>query len=268
VTYVDPAPVSGELWTINRAELAAMSVALDSNRDSEVVKVLTDSQVVLHWIRNEIHRPMKMVASIHGELVEEVVNLIIARDRAGRTTYIGKVKAHAGVRGNDMADAAAKLQASEASGVEVEVPRHLRPRLLHMEDGRVKVAVGQEVPTDGPYVIEDTQVSGGPGRVTLTKAVANMEERLRRWGSNTTTNHYRMVQDMNDPAERRLKQASSGYMRSSAFTHNARRIIKALQLGTFQTQKRDHMMRPKLFPSPDCILCGGGGGWARDEGRG
>ena len=29
--------------------------------------------------------------------------------------------------------------------------------------------------------------------------------------------------------------------------------------GVFQTQKRDHMMRPQSFPSPDCILCPAGG---------
>jgi ribonuclease HI len=258
VVYVDPVALDGVNKTINRAEMAALYVALMEGRDKAELNILTDSQVSIRWILNEIHRPMRTAKLMHREIVRAVVDLIMTRDKEGRSTFIGKVKAHAGVRGNDLADAAAKLQVTRASGIETTVPSYLTRVLRNMDDDEVTVEVGKHIPIDGPGALLDMQAPGGqPRRVTPAQAAEDMKRRLRTWGSNEETAHFRMLQEMNDPQQKRLRAQSSRYMTSQGFVHSERRIIKKLMYGVFQTQKRDHMMRPDIFPSPQCVLCQG-----------
>jgi ribonuclease HI len=260
VINVDPVALDGMNKTINRAEMAAIYVALMEGRDRAELNILTDSQVSLQWILNEIHRPMRTAKLMHREILRAVVDLIVARDREGHSTFIGKVKAHAGVRGNDLADAAAKQQATRASGIEAEIPRYLRQELLRMNDSEITVEVGKHIPIDGPGALLDMRAPGGcPRKVTPAQAAEGMQRRLHTWGSNEDTAHYRMLQEMNDSQQRRLRAQSSRYMTSRKFVHSERRIMKKLMYGVFQTQKRDHMMRPDVFPSPQCVLCQGRG---------
>jgi hypothetical protein len=234
-------------------------VALLEGRDRESVNILTDSQVSIRWILNELHRPMRTAKLMHREILRAVVDLLVERDGKGCNTFIGKVKAHAGVRGNDLADAAAKQQATSTSGIDAKIPSYLRQELLRMTNAEATVEIGQHVPIDGPCVLEDMETAEGPRKVIPAQAVEGMKTRLRTWGSNVDARHFAMLQEMNDPQQRRLLAQSSRYMTSRGFTHNERRIIKNLQYGVFQTQKRDHMMRPNIFPSPQCVLCQGVG---------
>jgi len=257
VIHTDPVAVDGINKTINRAEMAAIYAALHDGRDRETVNILTDSQVSIHWILNEIHRPMRTAKLMHREILQAVADLIVERDGKGYNTFIGKVKAHAGVRGNDLADAAAKQQATSTSGIDTKIPSYLRRELELMTNTEVRVEVGMHVPIDGPCVLEDMEAARGPVWVLPSQAVEGMRARLRTWDSNVDARHFAMLQEMNDPQQRRLRAQSSRYMTARGFTHNERRIIKNLQYGVFQTQKRDHMMRPDIFPSPQCVLCQG-----------
>jgi len=258
VTYVNPVARDGLIRTINRAEMSALFVALMQGRDEAVLKILTDSQVSLQWILNELHRPMRTARLMHRDLLRAVVDLILERDRRGFTTFIGKVKAHAGIRGNDLADAAAKVAAERNSGIDANIPRNMKRRRLMMNENEISVEIGQHVPVDGPFVLEDGDAPGeSPAQVTPAQAKPKIHSRLRTWGSNLEAVHYKMMCDMNDKVQRRLKAISSGYMTSPRFTHRDRCIIKRLLMGVFQTQSRDHMMRPTVFPSPQCVLCQG-----------
>jgi hypothetical protein len=66
-----------------------------------------------------------------------------------------------------------------------------------------------------------------------------------------------MMTKMNAPELGRHKAISDRYMSASKFDHKYRRTMKQLLYGTFQTQKRDHFMRPAAFASATCVLCAG-----------
>ncbi len=108
--------------TINRAEMVAIYAALQEGRDRETVNVLTDSQVSIYWILNELHRPMRTAKLMHMEILQAVADLIVERDGKGYSTFIGKVTAHAGVRGNDLADAAASSKRPEPAVLTPKFP--------------------------------------------------------------------------------------------------------------------------------------------------
>jgi hypothetical protein len=100
---------------------------------------------------------------------------------------------------------------------------------------------------------------GETARVTALKRY--ILKKCATWGSNTEAVHYAMLERANAPALGRDKDISSRYMRCGGVGHKMRLLIKKLQYGVFQTQARDHMMRPGTFTGPECVVCKSG---ARD----
>lgn len=109
---LDPAPFLAKAWArvrerdVNKLELLAIYVALASLPPWSDVDLYTDSQTALDQLaiadsRRRHPRYSPLVRAVH-RLVET---------RTGVTAF-GKVKAHAGDEGNDMADALAKHAAS------------------------------------------------------------------------------------------------------------------------------------------------------------
>ena len=97
-----------ELNTILRAELAAIHQALIEFRDIPTFKCLTDSLTSLQQLQTVLTRPQEVCYYPHHVLLHAIVEEIVARDTKGFVTHIRKVTAHVGVRGNELADAAAK----------------------------------------------------------------------------------------------------------------------------------------------------------------
>ena len=97
--------------TNNRAELAAIHMALEDAPSTEDVTIYTDSLCSIQSIRKMIDFPLRMTESKHRELLEAIVKQLMRRAQRSCTTRILKVRSHSGIRGNDEADAIAKRAA-------------------------------------------------------------------------------------------------------------------------------------------------------------
>jgi ribonuclease HI len=97
-----------ERHTINRAELAAITLALEANKNNPTLLVLTDNAFNINTIRKYVIDPLSLNHHPHKELLQLADNIIRTKDDMGYNTHIGKVKSHTGVTHNDEADIAAR----------------------------------------------------------------------------------------------------------------------------------------------------------------
>jgi ribonuclease HI len=97
-----------ERHTINRAELAAITLALEANKNDHTLSILTDSAFIITTIRKYAVDPLCYNHHPHKELLQLADDIIRTRDNMGYNTHIGKVKSHTGVIHNDEVDAAAR----------------------------------------------------------------------------------------------------------------------------------------------------------------
>jgi len=97
-----------ERHRINRAELAAITVALDLHKHLPQIRILTDSAFYINKFRIYAIGPLNCTHHPHKDTLHYTNNLIQTRDEQGLTTLIGKVKSHTGVAHNDGADARAR----------------------------------------------------------------------------------------------------------------------------------------------------------------
>jgi ribonuclease HI len=97
-----------ERHTINQAELAAITQALETNKHENSLSILTDSAFNIKTIRRYAIDPLSFTHHPHKHLLQRADNIIHTRDDMGYKTHIGKVKSHTGVTHNDEADTAAR----------------------------------------------------------------------------------------------------------------------------------------------------------------
>ncbi len=98
--------------TINRAELAAIQVALNPTHSQHImlqskdrtINIATDSLSSIYQIHRMLTRPQDMTEHRHSSLLQQIVDLIAG---AQATVHLWKVKSHSGIIGNDRADKAA-----------------------------------------------------------------------------------------------------------------------------------------------------------------
>ena len=89
---------SGPTLTINRAELAAVLVAVQKGH----TEIATDSASFFFQIRKELLNPMAVLHQhLHRELLKDIVILI---QSLPSTITFYKVKSHSGINGNEVAD--------------------------------------------------------------------------------------------------------------------------------------------------------------------
>ncbi len=106
-TYID-AYGQDELHTIMRAELVAIHVALDKYKNDPWLGIFTDSQTSLHAIQNELQRPSHTKYHHHKPLITSILDTLLYRAGQGLPTVLHKIRGHTNIKGNDLADAAAK----------------------------------------------------------------------------------------------------------------------------------------------------------------
>ena len=107
ITYHIESKSQEERHTINRAELAAITLALDLHKEESTLQILTDSAFSINTLRNYAINPLRYTHHTHKDLLAHTNNIIKTRDAKGYTTHIGKVKSHTGVTYNDAADTGA-----------------------------------------------------------------------------------------------------------------------------------------------------------------
>ncbi len=110
------------LNTVNRAKLAAIQAALAQPCP---VTILTDSATIIHQITNILDNPTRFRVHNHKLMLVRIAHDMLYRAAQGHATHNYKVRAHIGVKGNEIADAAAKIAATPP---EAQTPR---PSVLH-----------------------------------------------------------------------------------------------------------------------------------------
>jgi len=101
-----------ETHTITRAELVAIHTALSTFSIHEWIVIFNDSLSSLLAIRQHHTNPGTTSAKNyhhHMFLLDSIIDLLETRQRSGLSTTLHKIRAHTNIRGNDLADAAAKL---------------------------------------------------------------------------------------------------------------------------------------------------------------
>ncbi len=83
-----------ERHTINRAELAAITIALEANKHDHTLSIVTDSAFSINTIRRYAIDPLSFIHHPHKHLLQLADNIIHVRDNMGYRTHIGKVKSH------------------------------------------------------------------------------------------------------------------------------------------------------------------------------
>jgi ribonuclease HI len=109
--YID-ADGTEETRTIMRAELVAIHTALNTFVAHEWIGIFTDSLSSLQAIQHQhTHPGIRSAKDYHHHriLLESISNILETRRLAGHHTTLNKIRAHTHIRGNDLADAAAKM---------------------------------------------------------------------------------------------------------------------------------------------------------------
>jgi ribonuclease HI len=109
--YIDAAGTE-ETRTIMRAELVAIYVALRTFETHEWIGIFTDSLSSLQAIQQHHTNPGITGAKHyhhHSILLRGITDLLEERRRRGLRTTLHKLRGHTNIRGNDLADAAAKM---------------------------------------------------------------------------------------------------------------------------------------------------------------
>ena len=109
--YIDAAGTE-ENRTIMRAELVAIHTALSTLSTHNWLGIFTDSLSSLQANRHHHTNPGTTIAKHyhrHRHLLESIADLLVTRQRSRFKTTLHKIRAHTNIRGNYLADAAAKL---------------------------------------------------------------------------------------------------------------------------------------------------------------
>ncbi len=99
--------------TKRRAELAAIAAAITHDH----IHVATDSLTSLHQIRKQLLYPEKHCHHVQGDIIKILSNFI---HKSQSHIFLYKVKSHAGIAGNECADALAKYQACHGDSLPAE----------------------------------------------------------------------------------------------------------------------------------------------------
>ena len=109
--YVDAAGTE-ETRTIMRTELVAIHTALTTFVAHDWIGIITDSLSSLQAIRHHNTNPGTTSAKRyhhHSLLMGSITDLLEIKRLSGLSTTLHKIRGHTNIRGNDLADAAAKL---------------------------------------------------------------------------------------------------------------------------------------------------------------
>jgi ribonuclease HI len=224
---------SGER-TINRAELAAIWVALKQG----ATRVATDSLGSIYQIQKMLNRPHDVKEHRHNNLLRSIVDLI---QQSPEPIHLHKVKAHAGIVGNEKADAIAK---AVAEGMLTED--------LYTEVPQSNDRTGIHWPTYRPA---PTQENPKPKRELIPSLDGHLKNVLhpqhRLGNANTETCYYSMWRAQGKNV---MPKESNIFMTSKDITTKERRT--ALQYRSGQLYNNKLGKRWGHTTTDLCPLCG------------
>ncbi len=122
--YIDAAGCE-ETRTIMRAELVAIHTALGRFADHQWLGIFTDCLSRIQAIRLHHQRPgLSRTPNYHHHmlLLQGIKDLLETRRVNGYSTVLRKIRAHTHIRGNDLADTAAKLAVTDFDTLPGETP--------------------------------------------------------------------------------------------------------------------------------------------------
>jgi ribonuclease HI len=93
---------------IDRAKLAAITVALRQENTNSHLKILAGSSFCINTIKNYIIDPTSYKHPLHKDFLHLTDQLLRARNTKQMQTYIEKVKSHTDIKYNESADTAAR----------------------------------------------------------------------------------------------------------------------------------------------------------------
>ena len=139
--YID-AEGTKETRTIMRAELVEIYTALEQFATHEWVGIFTDSLSIMHSIRHRYtYQGPSSLPNYHHHmlLLSGITDLLEERCKRGFRMTLHRIRAHTNIRGNDLADVAAKMAVKQSDSLP--------------ESHKLKVDVGEILPRPPHWVM-------------------------------------------------------------------------------------------------------------------
>ena len=236
--------------TVCRAELVAIYGTLRQKCiDPAPLKILTDSQTSLDLIRKALDFPAAHKLHKHQAILRAIAGYIKQRNDNGLVTSIGKVRAHIGVHGNEMADQAAKAVATGQLADK------------QMPEGTTTVRLGSEPARGEFWPVTEELDDSGPSATTVRAFAHDIGKDLRRLchkrcKTHTSNNNSIYVQAWRKTVtEGANTTISNAYMRHASITDAQRKNAKRFQYGVLPNNKSRHRMFPTKYPDSSCPIC-------------
>jgi len=200
--YIDAGGIE-ETRTIMRAELVAIHIALDKFATYEWVGIFTYSLSSLQVIRRRYSqqgptRPRDY--HHHMILLSGITDLLEERRRRGFRTTLHMIRAHTNIRGNYLADAAAKMAVTQYDSL--------------LESKKLKVVIG-EIPPHPPHWVIYT-VNPQPTTIRLGVDTRTANLRQSRWAD--PERERLQMHAFTRPSQQLLHKARQALLRSLHYT--------------------------------------------------
>jgi ribonuclease HI len=151
-----------EKHMINRAELAAITVALKPESTEGHLEILTESPFCINAIRNYAIDPTSYKYHLHKDLLHLTDQLLHAKDTKHLQTHIGKVKSHTDIEYNESADTAAR------AAVDGEVPPDITFDEVNPPIGGLRTwpQIRRTTPNNSDIILKITNLKTGLKKAT------------------------------------------------------------------------------------------------------
>jgi ribonuclease HI len=219
-------------------ELVAMCEALDvvCLEEETDLHIFTDSMVTIHLVRLGMLRPWELKGREHEGIVTQLPRTIAARGtERGYTVhvYIHKVKAHTGVRGNELADHTAKLACTNPT-----------PPGNRAATGKITV------PKTYPFWVK----TEGGGPLTASDEIKGEVRELRQ-NVITRGEQVDVWAAIPNGSEQGILALSNAFWGSGTLGA-VRKCVLMARYGRLATRDNLHRWFKQKYPRTDCPLCG------------
>jgi len=236
--------------TINRAELVGILTALQQG----LTRVLTDSACSIYQIHKHLTRPQDHHQHQHRTLLGEIVKII--RD-SPKQVYIGKVKSHVGIVGNEEAD---EIAVAVAKGKEEE-KENMEGVTEYGKDSNDRDSMYWPAEVKQLYRTEKDEATGEFRQVPSRKRYKPLQD-LKADTHALSSNKRKLGQANRDTirfeAWDRLAairhKATQHFVAAKQVKNRVRLTAMKYRTGCLFNRKLAYMF--KMAQSPKCVLCG------------